>query len=53
MATTKQLDIHSVWGALVELLQELTKLAKNANQSIEDERAAGQRPHPNATRVPR
>lgn len=34
-----QKDISDVWGALVALLEELTKLAKNANQSIDDDRA--------------
>lgn len=35
MAPTKHVDITAVWGALVELIQELTKLAKNANRAVE------------------
>lgn len=48
MATTKQATasaaaIEHVWGALVELLKELTALAKNANRAIDEDRARNQR----------
>lgn len=39
--TTKQADIFTVWASLARLLDALTKLAENANRSIDEDRAKG------------
>lgn len=38
MAPTKHTDISAVWAALAQLIDELTKLAKNANRAIDEDR---------------
>lgn len=38
MAPTKMQPLEAVWGALVILIDELTKLAKNANRAIDEDR---------------
>lgn len=43
MSTPTPMALEHLWGALVGLIAELTKLAKNANQTIDDERKAGKR----------
>lgn len=34
-------SLEHVWGSLVDLIKELTKLAANANRSIDEDRARG------------
>lgn len=36
--TAKLQPIEAVWGALYELITELTALAKNANRAIDEDR---------------
>jgi hypothetical protein len=38
--TPKLMALEHVYGALVELCRELTKLAANANRAIDEEREA-------------
>lgn len=39
MAKTKEVQpIEAVWAALVVLIDELTKLAQNANRAIDEDR---------------